>query len=139
MSTEQAYINGFVKRAAEYGFSKDNALELLKAAEEEMGPFDAERAADMMAAELKLKALAHNKKEHPYHYYLNPFVGGPLTEGITRLHRRGHAGMADDEILAHHLLGGPFLNMYRGGEDTRDKVREKFNKAIGDYSPEGEV
>jgi hypothetical protein len=44
--------------------------------------------------------------------------------------------MADDEILANHLLGGPLLNMYRGGEETRNKVREKFNKVVGDYSPE---
>jgi hypothetical protein len=130
---QQAYIYGFVKRAAEHGVSEDKALDLLK---EKMGPFDAERAADMLAAEVKLKALTHNKKEHPYHYYLNPFVGGPLTEVMTKLDRRGYAGIADDEVLAHHLIGGPLLNMYRGGKETRNKVREKFNKAVEDYSGE---
>ena len=35
MSTEQAYINGFVKRAAEYGFSNNEALALLKTSETE--------------------------------------------------------------------------------------------------------
>lgn len=30
MTTEQAYINGFVKRASEYGFSAQEAIELLK-------------------------------------------------------------------------------------------------------------
>jgi hypothetical protein len=29
---EQAYINGFVKRASEYGFAKDEAVELFKSA-----------------------------------------------------------------------------------------------------------
>ena len=30
MTTQQAHINGFVKRASEYGFSEQEALELLK-------------------------------------------------------------------------------------------------------------
>jgi hypothetical protein len=30
MNTEQAYINGFVKRAAEYGFNEREAIKLLK-------------------------------------------------------------------------------------------------------------
>ena len=32
MNTEQAYIEGFVKRAMEYGFSQNESLELLKEA-----------------------------------------------------------------------------------------------------------
>jgi len=30
MTNEQAYINGFVKRAAEYGFNENEAIALLK-------------------------------------------------------------------------------------------------------------
>lgn len=30
MNTQEAYINGFVKRASEYGYSEDQAVELLK-------------------------------------------------------------------------------------------------------------
>ena len=33
MNTQQAYINGFVKRAAEYGYSEEDALGLLKKAD----------------------------------------------------------------------------------------------------------
>ena len=33
MTAEQAYINGFVKRASEYGFSYNDAAELLKRAD----------------------------------------------------------------------------------------------------------
>ena len=33
MSTQQAYINGFVKRAAEYGYNHFEAINILKAAE----------------------------------------------------------------------------------------------------------
>lgn len=32
MNTEQAYINGFVKRASEYGYSEDETMEILKQA-----------------------------------------------------------------------------------------------------------
>lgn len=133
---QQAYVNGFVKRAAEYGFSDHEALSILKKASEELGPFDAERAADMLGAEMKLKALARNKEEHPYHYYLNPFVGGPITEAITRLKRRHNAGLADDEHLLNHWLGGNLLNIYRGNEGTRNTIRDKFNEQVGEYSPE---
>jgi hypothetical protein len=138
MTPEQAYINGFVKRASEYGFSEDKAIEILKTAEEAIGPFDAERAADMLGAELKLRSIAYNKKNHPKHYYFNPFVSGPLSELLVRFNRRSNAGLAEDEMLANQLLGGLALNAYRGGEKSRDRVREKFNKTILDYSPEGE-
>lgn len=30
MNTQRSYINGFVKRASEYGYSEDQAIELLK-------------------------------------------------------------------------------------------------------------
>jgi hypothetical protein len=33
MNTEQAYINGFVKRAADYGYTKEQATEMFKEAE----------------------------------------------------------------------------------------------------------
>jgi hypothetical protein len=35
MNTQQAYINGFVKRAAQYGFNQAQAFELLKQASPE--------------------------------------------------------------------------------------------------------
>jgi hypothetical protein len=32
MTTQQAYINGFIKRASEYGYSESQAIEILKQA-----------------------------------------------------------------------------------------------------------
>jgi len=46
MTTEQAYIEGFVKRASEYGFSRNEAIELLKSA----GPVAAPHVNDLGAA-----------------------------------------------------------------------------------------
>jgi hypothetical protein len=36
MTTEQAYVDGFVKRAAEYGFNESEAMNILKQAAAEM-------------------------------------------------------------------------------------------------------
>jgi hypothetical protein len=36
MNTQRAYINGFVKRASEYGYTNEHAIELLKQAVGEM-------------------------------------------------------------------------------------------------------
>jgi hypothetical protein len=38
MTTEQAYIEGFVKRAAEYGFNDEEAFEILKEAAKKGAP-----------------------------------------------------------------------------------------------------
>ena len=38
MTSEQAYVDGFVKRAAEYGFDETAAMNILKQAEGEMTP-----------------------------------------------------------------------------------------------------
>jgi hypothetical protein len=38
MNTQQAYINGFVKRASEYGLTQNEAIELLKSAGPRLAP-----------------------------------------------------------------------------------------------------
>jgi hypothetical protein len=40
MTTQQAYINGFVKRASEYGYSPTAAIALLKSAQPGLGVID---------------------------------------------------------------------------------------------------
>ena len=137
MRTEQAYIEGFVKRAAEYGYTVEQAMQAFKiAADDDLGPWQAERAADMMATELKLKALLHNKQKHKGHYYLNPFVGGPITEGFTRLKRRSAASMANKHGIPVQLLGGGLLSAIRGDEELRARARDNFNNNLNDIAAE---
>ena len=52
MNTQQAYINGFVKRASEYGFNEDEAVGLLKKAEtrEELERYDQAKMTPAIAA-----------------------------------------------------------------------------------------
>jgi hypothetical protein len=140
MSTEQAYINGFLKRASEHGFSQNEAVELYKRAfGEEDGPYRQEQAARMVAEEQLLRALAHNKENNPGHYYLNPFVGGPLTELASRIQRRYHAGSAGEHGGALNLLGGPvgpIANAVIGGANKRDAHRRMYEEYAGKESPE---
>jgi hypothetical protein len=136
MNTQQAHINGFVKRAAEHGLNQEQALAVLKSAGSEVGPFDADNMARMLGEELELKAMAHNREHHPAHYYANPFVAGPLTEALTRLHRRRYAGLAGDNGLASELLGGGLLNSIRGDESMRNKIRDRFERHVGGHDPE---
>jgi len=135
---QQAYIEGFVKRASEYGFNEHEAIQLLQkqANEESVGPWDAQAAAEMVATEAKLKALTHNKSKHPGHYYFNPFVGGPITEALTRLQRRQTAGLAGEHGIARHLLGGGLLNTIQGDEKMRAAVRERYNTIANGYGDE---
>jgi hypothetical protein len=59
---------------------------------EHLGPYDRDLAARVMAEDDLIAANTSNRKEHPYHYVLNPFVGGPLTELFHRARRRSNAG-----------------------------------------------
>lgn len=134
MSTEQAYIKGFMKRASEHGFNQKEASELLKRAfGDEDGPYRQEQAARMIAAEKLLKALQYNKENHPMHYYLNPFVGGPLTEAITRLKRRSHAGAAGEYGGLINTLGG-FPGAIYQMATADDKRKEEIKKIYKDHA-----
>jgi hypothetical protein len=142
MNTEQAYIEGFVKRASERGFSQDEAIELYKQAYgEEHGPYRQEQAARMMADEQILKALAHNRENHKANYYFNPFVGGPLTELVNRATRRFHAASADEHggliNAGSSALGfGGIPSIVMGDDKRKAMARKLFEEHANKHSPE---
>jgi len=88
---EHSFLTGAIKQAAAYGLSRGEAVTLIKASAED-GPYSLQQAANAAADEIKLKAMVHNRKNHPGHYWMNPFVEGPLSELGTRLSRRMHQG-----------------------------------------------
>ena len=154
MNAEQAYIDGFVKRAAEYGLNASETQTMLKKAfGEEDGPYRQDQAAKMMADEQILKAIAHNREKHKGHYYLNPFVGGPLSELVKRLSRRYHATAAGEHgalieggshaAAAATALGVPFVGglgaippMIMGNDKRKDLARKIFEEHASKHSPE---
>jgi hypothetical protein len=142
MNTEQAYINGFTKRAAEYGLNASETQVMLKKAfGEEDGPYRQEHAARMLADEQILKAIAHNKEKHKGHYYFNPLVGGPLTELINRLSRRYHAASAGEHggliNVGSSAVGfGGIPSMIMGDDKRKEMARKLFEEHASKHSPE---
>lgn len=74
-----------------------------------LGPFDTDRAADTVAEDAIIQAIEKNRKEHPVHYWANPFVRGPLSEVMHRLGRRGEAAMGTNTPLAVAGSVGPLI------------------------------
>lgn len=68
-------------------------LELVKKARVKvaLGPYTADRAADVVGQDATISAMERNRHEHPGHYWANPFVRGPLSEIFGRLSRRTNA------------------------------------------------
>lgn len=84
--------------------------------DERTGPFSGQEAAAVRGADKTIAGLAATRKEHPAHYYLNPFVGGPLTELTWRLQRRFNAGRGRNLAgAALGVLGGPTGGAIGGG------------------------
>jgi hypothetical protein len=130
----QAFINGFVKRAQEYGIAENHALELSKQADVN-GPYSVDHASKVKADDERLKGLVSNRKNHLMHYLLNPFVGGPLTEAITRLSRRSNAartgkgGWGYDAASMISPIGSGVASLtYGGREENRIGARQIASK-----------
>lgn len=77
-------------------------------AEDDTGPFSGQMAANVSGADKFLGALTRARKTHPYHYLLNPFAPGPLTEGATRLQKRYDTSLGSGypSALANIAAGG---------------------------------
>jgi hypothetical protein len=127
---DEAFINGFVKRAADYGVSEAEAIELLKQAER---PYRQEQGAHVRALDELISANKYNRENHPGHYYLNPFVGGPITEGAHRLSRRMHAFHHSHPVISEGIIGrGNILNAIFGDKEKKQKAREDRPKGYED-------
>jgi hypothetical protein len=126
MNTEQAYIEGFVKRASEYGLDESQAIEIYKSARA-LGPIEATNAAEMIGNEALLKSMAYNKENHPKHYYFNPLVPGPISRFIINSHRRSTAGHADKGFTSN---AGALI---KGDKNLQNKIRKLYDEQVGGY------
>ena len=124
----EAFINGFVKRAADYGVSKNEAIEILKQADH---PYRQQEAAKVRALDEMIAANAYNRENHAGHYIFNPWVQGPVSEVVNRALRRLHAFQAHAPVVseATKALNGGLLPIAMGGKKYKDRARE--------FKPEG--
>lgn len=95
----------------------------------EIGPYRGAAAATLVGQDKLIAALSRNREEHPGRYYLNPFVGGPITELATRLARRVNAGVATSPTLAYTGPVGIPLAAMVGGPARRTEARRLYQES----------
>lgn len=117
---EQAYINGFVKRASEYGFSYNEAISLLKqsALTGDQHKLDVNHDGKIEASDLK--ALRNRKK--------NEKTAGPVPEMDTQPGGRSFRDPlppvtpANRPVPSSNTPGVPAVSL--AALDSRNKVRK---------------
>jgi len=112
-----------------------------------LGAYTADSAADVVADDQIIQGLARNRKKHPFHYWLNPFVGGPLSELGHRFDRRVNASRATSptfRVLSGafplnplSLVGAPAAAIAGGGK-RQEKARGIYQDRIAPYELEPE-
>lgn len=102
---------------------------------ERTGPFSGQEAAAVRGTDKTIAGLAATRKKHPAHYYLNPFVGGPITELLWRMQRRFNAGRGRNFAgAALGVLGGPIGGPIGGGLGSAvDPVLGLPGRLAGEY------
>ncbi len=102
----------------------------------QLGPFDLDRAADVKYYDNRIDTLSSNREKHPFQYMLNPLIGGPIAEVLSRMNRRWAAAEGNSTGLAiTNRIPGPNLlsipySIYAGGAEKRQKLRNDFDETI---------
>lgn len=98
------------------------------------GPFDTSMGANVSQMDEQISSMERNRHEHPGHYWLNPFVPGPLTEMLARYSRRASAGMHDSwggALSALPTLG--IAPAIMGGDAAKQRARQDYQTNAAPY------
>lgn len=106
------------------------------------GPYATTNAATVSSLDKQIAAMNYNREHHPVHYWLNPFVAGPLSQLIAAQQRRQAATRATTQGLAigSELLGGEGSLMdaastIYGGNLAQHESRNRLEEAgVAAYS-----
>lgn len=106
------------------------------------GAYQADRGARVHELDRSIEAESYNRKHHPFRYWLDPFVPGPLTEMTDRANRRLQASRATSPAMAVtselaplnplSLLGAP-VAVAMGGKDRRQSARDLYEQHASLY------
>jgi hypothetical protein len=88
---------------------------LASGAVSELGPYAGQQSADVAGGDSLIAAMERNRDEHPYHYWLNPAVPGPIAELVSRLRRRASASRAHSGLALGAGVGGNFASGFASG------------------------
>jgi hypothetical protein len=146
MNTQQAYIHGFVKRAAEYGLCEDDIIYILKQATEleplPVFDFEADAQKERLASFPKVYPRARPmspptflqelKGETPYDYIRmagnNPT---PLTKGQKALLGRKMAPLMHEPEMPVRSWGPEIISNYPKSTDLYRFEPKSFSEAMG--------
>ena len=122
MTSEQAYIEGFVKRASEYGYSEEQALNILKQAEESLSPEKEEqyqRARMHPAAAVltsgPLPTLAYGAYKDYQNREINPFAKEMAEMDPGKIWSSARFNHIKDHSASDILLNEQIKKMFLGG------------------------
>lgn len=123
MTTQQAYINGFVKRANEYGYSEDQALNILKEASRNVYNLEQQKANPLMNI---LGAMTMGR--------VAPENSGEGIGGAVPLAYNAYQDLTSEEgspSRTANISGGTFLGDIAGGA-----AGYGLSHLLGDTNPE---
>lgn len=113
MNTEQqAYINGFVKRAADYGYNQQEALTILKQA----GGFFGGLGNSMDTGISNATQAVGNKVNQAGDYLKG--LGNTAVSGMKDLGNRAVHAVADPVVKHYHRQVDPFVSGYKAFSET---------------------
>jgi len=81
--------------------------------DEKLGPFGATQAAKMQNLDRLIALAKYNRENNPGNYWLNPFVGGPISEATDRLNRAGRSMVGN--VVNPKGESGTLANVLTGG------------------------
>jgi hypothetical protein len=136
MNTQQAYINGFVKRAAQYGLNQYQAVELLKQAAELKGDqhkLDVDHDGKIESEDLaKLRAKKKNTKSASLEALLKQAVGPDSRTGQPSLDDRIMGAISNIKLPSLPSL--PSLNPQRWPGRFSEQI-SNLKSGLGFSSP----
>jgi len=121
---QQAYINGFVKRANEHGYNEQEALAILKQAE---GFFSG--MGNKIDSGITNTTQAVGNKINQATGYVKG-LGNSALEGTKQLATRAQHAITDPVVKQYHRSVDPYV---AGFEAFKNKANEPYRQGPGEY------
>lgn len=106
---------------------------------EQTGPYSGHMAGMVSGLDKMIAGHKRNRKESPFHYWLNPFVSGPINELMMRSQRRQLASSGSSIANAIMQEGSAFAGAAAGGAlegaDVAPSVADSVAKGVSNAGP----
>ena len=111
MTTDEAYVEGFVKRASEYGFSEAEAVEILKQAEGTMAPNTFPYGSPGVAVDNAPYKATHSAYANGPTFQPNkqkmPFFDPGAVNALSGRYDKDPMGVISERMPGYSMIGKP--------------------------------